>query len=166
MTGVDPKGGYAETQTVDSQTLMSWCKRKLVTVGPVMINCDPGGSQSQVSRPSEPEWGQGGRLILLSERLQAAGGGWRRWWWHWQYSAHLPLPVSAHDCGAYNNPLIFANVLWLMVLAGVPSQYCYHFERTRIYVLMYYSETQITISRQLRESKKGVCRLDDWTNHR
>ena len=95
-------------------------KRNLVTVGPVMINCDPGGSQSQVSRPSEPEWGQSGRLILLSERLQAAGGSWRQWRWHRQYSAHLRLPVSAHDCGAYNNPLIFANVLWLMVLAGGP----------------------------------------------
>ena len=49
--------------------------------------------------------GPGGSQCWVSGfRLARAGGNGRRWWWQWQYSAHLPLPVShnvsAHDSGA------------------------------------------------------------------
>ena len=95
-----------QTESVDLQNSDPLIrKRQLITAGPVMINCDPGWSRSQVSRPSEPERGQGGSQCWVSGfRLARPGGNGRRWWWQWQYSAHLPLPVShnvsAHDSGA------------------------------------------------------------------
>ncbi len=118
----------------------SWCKRRLVTVGPVMINCDQAGakyrdhrSRSGARAAHSAEWAASAWPGPEPGAVGGVGG-----------DSDSTQHIS--DCLSHtmfllmilepNNPLIFAIVLLPLVLAGGPISRFYYFERMRIFRIL------------------------------